>query len=343
MSKKLKNNIVIVCEGTDTETGYLQELAQAVRTSDPERFSDIRVVPTEKELKECEKRNQDIKKRKLRPASGIAGWYYNQGEPLDADFQRYRMQPTRYVREAQLYLEDKSYTEAWAVYDKDDFTDHENARKLADSEPKVNIAFSSVSFEEWLLLHFELNRKAFAKSVCKKEKKDIECGTGRHPADCHGETCLGGRLRECGYLPDYAKKGSNLYSRLAPRLDRARIGAAWTRSLNPDESEWIQNPYTDFDRLVSSLLGISEEYEWKSYGSEIADAHTKFLIANGSLTNTGNAPLIEEMTVYDEDFNIIATERVCLDSGETKLFATGEYISFCLRGAIAITPLHPTA
>lgn len=342
MARRLKNNIVIVCEGTDTEVGYLQELAQAVRTSDPERFSDIRVVPTEKELKECEKRNKDIKKRKLRAAEGIAGWYYNQGESLDADFQRYRMQPTRYVREAQLYLEDKSYTEAWAVYDKDNFPDHENARNLADSEPKVNIAFSSVSFEEWLLLHFELNRKAFAKSVCKRDKKDIECGTGSHPADCHGETCIGGRLRECGYIPKYAKKGSNLYSKLAPRLNRARIGAAWTRSLNPNESKWLQNPYTDFDRLVNSLLGITEEYDWKSYGSEISNSHTKFSLSNGSLTNEGSILLVEDMTVYDKDFNIIATTKVCLDPGQSHFFAAGEYISFLHHGSIVITPLHHT-
>ena len=48
--------------------------------------------------------------------------------------------------------------ESWAVYDKDEHPKHEEAMaeaiKIIDGK-KVNIAFSSRSFEYYLLLHFE--------------------------------------------------------------------------------------------------------------------------------------------------------------------------------------------
>jgi len=52
---------------------------------------------------------------------------------------------------------------AWVVYDKDGYTKHPETFSLAD-DLKVNIAFSSISFEMWILLHFEYTTRSFAKS-----------------------------------------------------------------------------------------------------------------------------------------------------------------------------------
>ena len=147
MSRKLKDNIVVICEGTETEFHYLKELKSIVEERLPGRFSDIRVIPTPEELAVCVKRNQAIKKRSLKGGDS-SGRYYTQEEDLPEDYERYKQQPTRYVREAQLYLIEGSYTEAWAVYDFDNFPDHAQARALAEEDERLHIAFSSVSFEE---------------------------------------------------------------------------------------------------------------------------------------------------------------------------------------------------
>lgn len=340
MSRKLKDNIVIVCEGTETEYHYLEELKSIVEERLPERFSDIRIIPTPKELKECEQRNH-APKRSLK-GSGNSGWYYTQEEELPEDYVRYKQQPTRYVREAQLYLADGSYNEAWAVYDFDNFPDHAQARALAEKDERLHIAFSSVSFEEWLLLHFELNRTAFQKAVCKKKKKDILCGTGKHANDCNGTICVGGRLRSQHFLPDYDKQGDKLFATLEHRLEHARIGAAWTRTLNPKADIWLQNPYTDFDCLVNRLLGYSTDYRWAACGEAVSVMHTQILVDGGNLYNAGNGFLATEVAVLDKKFNKIGSEAVRLNPEDHCHFDKGDYISFKTKAqTFVIVPLHP--
>ncbi len=53
--------------------------------------------------------------------------------------------------------------EVWAVFDKDGYTKHHEAFDIAKSN-NVNIAFSSISFEFWVLLHFEYTTRPFNKS-----------------------------------------------------------------------------------------------------------------------------------------------------------------------------------
>ena len=340
MSRKLKNNIVIVCEGTETEYHYLKELKSIVEERQPERFSDIRIIPTPEELNVCVKRNQVTQKRSLK-GSSKAGRYYTQEEELLEDYERYKQQPTRYVREAQLYLADGSYAEAWAVYDFDNFPDHANARALADEDEHLHIAFSSVSFEEWLLLHFELNRTAFQKSVCKEAKKDIRCGTGKHAKDCKGSTCVGGRLRAQNFLPDYDKCGDNLFTTLESRLEHARIGSAWTRTLHPAADIWLQNPYTDFDRLVNHLLGYPIDYKWVACGEIISTVLTQVSVDNGNLFNVGGCLFVLDVTVYDKQFNNIESNIIRILPGEFCHFDKGDYISFSQNGeSVVIVPLH---
>ena len=70
--------------------------------------------------------------------------------------------PLRYVALAQMIEEEKEmYEELWAVFDKDDHSHHKEAYEKAKDEvngKKVNIGFTSRSFEHWLLLHFEKNK-----------------------------------------------------------------------------------------------------------------------------------------------------------------------------------------
>ena len=92
MSRKLKDNIVVICERTETEFHYLKELKSIVEERLPGRFSDIRVIPTPEELAVCVKRNQAIKKRSLKGGDS-SGRYYTQEEELPEDYERYKQHP----------------------------------------------------------------------------------------------------------------------------------------------------------------------------------------------------------------------------------------------------------
>lgn len=324
-----KNNIVIVCEGSDTEPNYLSDLKQYVK----DRFDDVRIVPFGPEAKEAMLRDKSLKKsRKNRqthsPAGTRSGKYYWTLEEVDEEtYNKYNQQPTRYVREAQLYLEN-GYVEAWAVYDFDKFPDHENAIALAKSDPRLNIAFSSVSFEEWMLLHFERNSKAFDRSCCKENKKDIGCGdhVSKHERDCHGEVCVAGYLREMNYIPDFSKSKTDLFSRYSKdRLTIARINAAWVRTLyKSDIKVYEKNPYTDFDRLVERLLDLKDRFIWignagnASVGKISVDILRDSDSDDMSIKNLSEGILICEWAILDSMGNVKSDfEKIVLNHNES--------------------------
>lgn len=328
-----KNNIVIVCEGEDTEPAYLEDLKRYVKG----RFDDIRIVPFGSEAKDAAARDVALKSRvknnsrKSRttnaPKSTKSGHFYWVKEEEDEEtYEKYRAQPSRYVREAQLFLED-GYVEAWAVYDYDKFPDHENARILADSDPRLNIAFSSVSFEEWLLLHFERNEKAFLKSCCKKAKKDIGCGDHftHDKNDCHGEICVAGYLRENNLIPYFTKSKRDLFSSYTkPRLNLARVNASWVRSIDSGKRVFERNPYTDFDGLVARMFGLNDHYVWigDAEGFTFDRCSVKITrnseIAEITLSNVSDRTFIANWISLDDMANPISDpNRIMLSAGES--------------------------
>ncbi len=268
MGRKTKNNIVIVCEGTETEYDYFTGLKNYL--GDSGKYYTIKIVPT-KDPEGIQGGNRQRKNRKLNGDRDTLR-YYEQVEESRELYDKYHKQPTRYVREAQLFLKDNIYTEAWAVFDNDDFPDLENAFKLASTDDKLNIAYSSISFEEWLLHHFERNAKVFDRSECKVDDKSINCNKDK---GCRGEHCIAGRLRTQGYLPYYKKNNKDdkkkdredFFTQTRSHLEQARINAAWLRHLQ-DAPIYERNPYTDVDRLVSRLLGLDKEYVWVRLGEE---------------------------------------------------------------------------
>ncbi len=329
----IKNNIVIVCEGSETETAYLLDLKNYIK----DRFDDVRIVPFGREASEAEKRDKALKIQKnnggrkprdlkLPSINGSGKFYWVKEEPDTNLYNVYKQQPTRYVREAQLFMND-GYVEAWAVYDLDTFSHHEEAFNLANSIPNLHIAFSSVSFEEWMLLHFERNPTSFDRSCCKDGKVDRGCG--KHPQvspnDCHGSKCVIGYLREKGYIPDFKKKDKNLYSSYTrDRLNIIRINCAWVKSLSSEPKLYLRNPYTDFDVLLEKLLGLTDKYLWIGGISETIITGCHILInrdnANDkiSLKNTDSRPFIFHWCILDEHGKVISrVNKDIINKGET--------------------------
>ncbi|MBR2260713.1 MAG: RloB domain-containing protein [Paludibacteraceae bacterium] len=267
-NKSLNSSIIIVCEGTETENEYLKVFAD-------ESVIECRVVPQPEEIVDkAAKKNREKKiERQLKEGDddSFTGPEYYVGLPeIDQKtYDEYRCEPRRWVRATQLFMERKGFSEGWAVYDLDNKSgrtedQHRIAREDASKVENLFIAFSSYCIEEWFLLHFERNTKAFDCSECKYKKdghhkENIGCGDASCicPEDnCHGEKCLSGYLREKGYIKEYSKnKGADYVDITRDKLHKACVNAVWSRSLKQDAQPFECNPYTDIDKLILRLLG----------------------------------------------------------------------------------------
>ena len=115
--KTYNNNLVIVCEGTDTEYLYFSEIKEYVLANSQGRYNVIKVVPVPEETikQKNPKRAHLIKRMNNEPQFH----YYCKFEASEADYNLYKTQPTRYVRETVLFMKEDGYTEGWAVFDND--------------------------------------------------------------------------------------------------------------------------------------------------------------------------------------------------------------------------------
>jgi RloB-like protein len=135
----------------------------------------------------------------------------------------------RKIKEAQ---KDKlPYERVWIVFDKDAHAGIPQTFHEAQ-EANIHIAFSLVSFEQWVLLHFEKSNQYFAMT------HDVV------------------RYIEKHHLANYGK--TQPYSILKPHLPIALNNAKWLHQQNSFELENDVKPYelqayTDIDKLILSL------------------------------------------------------------------------------------------
>lgn len=303
--RSFKNSLVIVCEGTETEYKYFEELASIVRRDQPDRFSRIKVVPTPEEKAVTDARRSSYK-RKMRNTTQPIFLYHVKEEKSAREYALNSAQPVRYVREVQLFMIEDGYSDGWAVFDKDIHTGHKRAWELASQMPRLKIAFSSYSFEEWILCHFERNSYAYHQSLCKRK----DCGI-QHTG-CQGRKCLIGRIREKNYIPDFVKSKERLFANvLAKRLGIACVNAAWLRSLNKNNNPYHQNPYTNVDELVLQLLDIQDRFEWVKVGEVFEYEGHRFVLH----INKG-----EILLAYDGTASLVITPnrfKYCTAEGKT--------------------------
>jgi hypothetical protein len=207
--RQLKQIIYIVCEGTNTEPNYFKAIG-----AEPDVYEkyDIKVYPRKED-----KDNASTKG----------------GESIKTD-------ALNLVEIAQREREKKNYDEVWAVFDKDGYTKHKEAFLYAKKHG-VNLAFSSIAFEHWILLHYEQNRTAFPKS--------------QNVIDY---------LEQAGYFTGYSKKADiSIYPRLQHLTQTAIENAAWLRMEMEknlaacDNKIYELNPYTTVDELVMKLLDFN--------------------------------------------------------------------------------------
>jgi RloB-like protein len=149
--------------------------------------------------------------------------------------------PLRFVKEARDRLAEGAFDEAWVVFDRNGHPAHEAAFALAaETDKPVNIAFSSRSFEQWVLLHFEKSLLPFEATECKIRRKgksiSLDCQSDKPlEGSCEGDKCLVGYIRK-NHLPNYSKRGSQLmldvFEKLSndQNMNSALTNTAWIRA-----------------------------------------------------------------------------------------------------------------
>lgn len=227
------------------------------------------------------------------------------------------------VQEARSRIDE--FDEVWVVFDRNGYTKHKEAFDLAN-EPvngkKVNIAFSSIAFEQWVLLHFIKSNTAFAKSA-----QIVEF------------------LRANGYFPEYEKKAYiDTYSFLKGRTLQAIENSAWLKhelekpGLLPAGPLYQLNPYTDVEVLVARLLGINERWIWGAAGTPMIFAGIELLVQPQAdlrtlqiaVTNlTGNTLLYNAANIHQHfsirsdsgDLSVIIDRTTQIQPGSQETFA----------------------
>lgn len=281
-------SIFIACEGKNTERIYFEFIKEQIQE---EEVLAIRVYPDET--------NENPKTNAL-----------------------------NLVREAQNQID--SYNEVWAVFDKDGDTQLEESFNLAKKKingKNVNIAFSSIAFEHWFLLHFDKNKTEFSASDCKDEKDDsLFCGRDNHANNCAGNICVAGYLREQNFIKDYTKRARNkaVYNIVRQLLednqlvDKAIENASWLRFQQREELEnkslYEINPYTNVDVLVKRLLGITKDIKWANLAEtiDLEDAEVTINLSGANLqvviSNKRNISFISTQCAFstiDSENNIV--------------------------------------
>ncbi|MGV0757234.1 RloB family protein [Empedobacter brevis] len=267
MAQDFRKTILIVCEGQRSEPDYFEKLRDEVL----EKVKDvyIRILPIPKgEQDKIEKELFDFKVRRG-GKKRIIKTALNDIEPEEYIVEeQYKSQPVCYVRKAQLGFLEKGYSELWAVYDKDGHPAHEDAYNLAiDSSfgNIVNIGFSSISFEEWILMHFEFCETPFLKSQCRDSDKNVfDCGTHTHKNDCNGLKCVVGKIVEQGYLT-YNDSKNFSFNEFENKRNIAFKNALLSREKAFDKTKlYHNNPIVSIDRLVFKLTHIDKgDFNWE--------------------------------------------------------------------------------
>lgn len=221
--------------------------------------------------------------------------------------------PVNMVKEAK--KSKKNYDEVWVVFDKDRDRDGQNLQAIEDaSKAKISVAFSSISFEEWVLLHFEKSTTAFQRSDC--ESRGQVC-------TCNGTICASTYIKQNHY-PNYVKGKAKLYDDLSDKRDRALEFAAWLKyHHSPIANYHLLNPYTDVDNLVAQLFELPT-IRYVAINNSFSFEGIDFFVTN--LTTANNVVSISIQTINNSNrtfiFNNVQQNIKLLDANNVELTYT---------------------
>jgi hypothetical protein len=313
---KKKPVLFIACEGTSTEFNYFTSWGETDAAL--ERFERVEVYPDQ-----------------------------NENNPQTNPYQLFEI-----AKEA---LENGSADYAWAVFDKD------NHPRLPDTftdaaSTEVNIAFSSRSFEEWVLMHFEKNNSPFNATECKNANgRPIKCGSHAVP-NCTPINCLTGHIRRNNYITGYSKKSDfDLFTAINQNTQVALVNSAWLRFHVGASANVAQpalhnlNPYTDVDQLIYQFLPAILNIEWGNANTNIqldnwtlnARLHNGNIVVNITHTKPNpeliNSQFVDSFLTTDDMLNatpcvVVSNQYLINDSGSNnQILRANDTIEYTLQ------------
>lgn len=339
--------ILIICEGTITEPNFLKPIVENHGFEN----TVIKIEPTPEEENEeddddlqdyTSKNKPKLKKRKTKSVR----------KPKPINTNKYDIQiesagvPLNWVLTGKRELYDGTANEVWCVFDHDDHPKRkeafEEAEKPLENGVKVNIAFSSRSFEYYLLVHFERIYNKFEKTACKlKPAKGktviIRCGTGVEN-DCKGKDCINGYAQTKGYWSNSDEDNSKNqadFKGFEQLRETSFENSAWVRfqsdKIEPESRIYERNPYLNTDFLIKRLIQNDNEYRWidldKIYNFKnelsIQIVNTQVLITNIS-SKTVVFPPNQICAISENQYNF--GERKIISPEDTIRIDLSEYI-----------------
>jgi hypothetical protein len=306
--RKSAYTILIICEGEKTEPFFFKSIHDLLKKREYDIGQveiSIRPEPNIEEEEELERspskparKKQELRRVKYEPE-------ITEGRP-----------PLKWVLEAQTELADGTFNEAWTVFDHDNHPSRKEAfdeakKEIEGTTEKVRIAFSSISFEYYLLLHFERIYKAFEKSECRIGRKSMKCHSGENKLDCFGQKCIGGYMRKKGYLIGSTKTSESVFPMIKDQLEIGFENAAWLRYESQNHQSELpiheRNPYITTDELVKRLTGNRNIWTWierniwhkfNSFSIHVSDEQNLSISNNGKVMMVIPENSFTEINVY---------------------------------------------
>lgn len=269
--------ILIICEGEKTEPLFFTAIKDHIIEQQNDEQSlkiQLTVAPEprieEKRKKKTVKHKGKRKARTSKPIESIDKIEIIKGTP-----------PLRWVKTAIRELKSGAFDEVWTVFDDDNHPAQAEAFEAAKeifNGKTINIAFSSRSFEQYLLTHFEKSNNKFLKTDCKHKKGNNSysnyCGTNTNPLlDCNGKSCINGYAATKNYWKNSKENNSKCSNTFLLIKDKLEIGfknSSWLRFKDekPNSPIYQKNPYTDVDILVKKLTNNDNLYSWINHDTE---------------------------------------------------------------------------
>ena len=322
-SRHSNHVIRIICEGEKTEHLFFTSLCERYVTA---KNVDVKTVPQppvseETPIQETERGNYKGKKRQVKQPEADNTPVISGAPPL------------KWVLYARRILSE-GVDEAWAVYDKDKHPKHkeavEEAEKIVNGK-RVDIAFTSRSFEYYLLLHFEYLYKEFEETECgekvRGKKRIFRCGTDTNPEkDCHGDRCINGYARIHDYWNE-SKSSQSMFPLVENKLKKGIINGCRLRAESDSKTSepmYNRNPYTTADLLVGRLIGVEtvnhgSPYSYREAGDQLyivcnADSLTvKNELSRTAILNDGMFRIYD----WENDSYKSLNERIVLEADST--------------------------
>lgn len=260
-SRQTKKVIHIICEGTHTEPQFFGSIRDRIIDGKYNignceiNIIPKPVIPAEADLPGTVEVRGSYRAKKVRRVA-------KPGETAEGFLTGFPT-PLNWIKTAQEKLKESSTDEAWTVFDMDGHPAMAEAFAAAKEEidgRTVGIAFSSRSFEYYLLLHFEYLYKEFNATECGKrvngKKKTLKCMLpDAKPGSCQGDMCINGYARSKGYWLK-SKSTESMFPLIEDKLNIGIIHAHWLRTeSNQKDSrvEYERNPYVTIDKLICRL------------------------------------------------------------------------------------------